>query len=149
MSKKKETIGVIGTTSKHQSTTNAQEEKVNTLPTKLGSEPLDNDRLKLGYSRAAWKRVKKCHVAIDERNLETLTNYFSASVKLGGELDSREQIELLSKYDRDWRGFIKDYILNSYPNPGESKIRIRLLNTFQDSVGRLRNKSGVKKVETE
>lgn len=148
MDKKRKITGVVGTSSTLPPN-NAQKGKDNPAPSKTGPGTSENERLRLGYSRKNWKIIQRCHKAINERLLETMTNYFSASVKLGGELESLEQSDLLDKYTKYWKGFIKQYILNSYPGAGETKIRNRLLTMFQSRVLELRSKKSDKKVETE
>lgn len=118
-------------------------------PIDLSPEKSENERIKYGYSRPAWKKVKRCHEAMDERLLDTVSTYISKSVTVGSDLNTIPQIELYKQYDNNWRQFIKEVILRAYPKGDEAPTRNRLLNIFSNKVDELRKKSGDKKVITE
>jgi hypothetical protein len=91
-----------------------------------------SERLKLGYSRAEWRKVEKAHKLMDAK-LEQLVTGFILGLKTpeDPEIPKSQHIDnMVEKYDKLWRYFIKEHILNIYPKADQPPVRNRLLTIF-------------------
>lgn len=106
-----------------------------------------NERLQLGYTREQWRKLNRCHVAMDSRLETDLVNYLTekAMMELEKKPTEDELNMLYTRYSIKWRSFVKDVILNAYPmsrdKKTQSQVRLRLLNVFPDRVKGIEAKS--------
>ena len=102
---------------------------------------VENERLSLGYSRAAWRKVKRCHAQMDPKLASLLSKHLIDTLGSTPE----EIAEDKKEKDREWRAFIKEIILNAYPGGKDPVIRNRLLDLFNVKIEAIR-KQPIKKV---
>lgn len=111
---------------------NRRENIVKEVNEQIEKSNIENERLSLGYSRAAWKKVKRCHVVMNEKLSALLTNFFVDSAVF--EINSDSHNLTFERYEKQWKNFIKGVILNAYPGGDTSTVRNRLLDQFKEKV---------------
>lgn len=113
---------------------------------KLNESHKDNERLKFGYKKKDWGKIKKHHDEITIFFKKTIPNFVTDTMALGMAWDSEEGKELFEKYNKVYKNFIRKDIINTYPGasgPGDaaSKKREHLLNLFKAKVEDIFKKS--------
>lgn len=104
-----------------------------------------NERLKYGYSKANWGKVKRYHEMIDKWIKDIMPSFVNDMILAGGynELNENNKAVIVS-YDLKFRNFIRANIIKGYPvSPGNTaaKTRERLLTIFTKKVDKIFEKN--------
>lgn len=103
-----------------------------TEPIKTDFTPILSERLKGGYSKKMWNRIKNDVVALDKLEKRLLEEYISKCFHKGLSLDDDENLPMFNEYNSIWEKEARRVIRNL--NIEKPERRSALINKFADVI---------------